>query len=221
VPHGPLAAVRLERETMTALTSPVGGGVVSRKATKDDLPDLAQTLAEAFFTDPVFEWWIPDLDRRREILPGFFEVINEATISGDELYVTDDAVGGAVWLPPGGQPSEEDMAALAPLLEQATEEYAGPLFELLALMEEKHPQEPHYYLFILGTRPQWQSQGIGSALMKIVLERADREGTPAYLEATSEGSKRLYLRHGFEVTGELRLRDAPPLWPMWRTPNPG
>jgi ribosomal protein S18 acetylase RimI-like enzyme len=113
------------------------------------------------------------------------------------------------------------MADLAPRLEQATEEYAGPLFEFLALMDEKHPHEPHYYLFFIGTRPQWQSQGIGSALMKIVLDRADREGTPAYLEATSESNQRLYMRHGFTVTGEVRLRDAPPLRCMWRAPNPG
>jgi len=191
-----------------------------RKATGEDLTNLAQTLSEAFFNDPIFEWWITDDGRRKHILPNFFELIAESTLASDELYTTDDAVGGAIWLPPGGQPSEDDMADLAPKLERATEEYAGPLFEFLALMDEKHPVEPHYYLFILGTRPEWQSRGIGSALMRVVLDRCDREDMPAYLEATSERNKQLYLRHGFTVTGDIRLRDSPPLWCMWRVPNP-
>jgi hypothetical protein len=145
---------------MSALISPAHGSVLARKATEEDLPNLAQTLAEAFFTDPLTEWLIPDADRRRQILPAFFGVIIEATLPGDELYTTDDAVGGAVWLPPGGQASDDDMADLAPKLERATEEYAGRLFEVLALLDEKHPREPHYYLFLLGTRPEWQSRGV-------------------------------------------------------------
>ncbi|MGB0096249.1 MAG: GNAT family N-acetyltransferase, partial [Solirubrobacteraceae bacterium] len=62
------------------------------------------------------------------------------------------------------------------------------------------------------------AQGIGSALMKPMLDRCDRDGMPAYLEATSERNRRLYLRHGFDVTGEIRLPDGPSMWPMWREP---
>lgn len=62
-------------------------------------------------------------------------------------------------------------------------------------------------------------RGVGSALMRPVLETCDRDGVPAYLEATSERNKRLYLRHGFEVTDEIRLPDGPTLWRMWRAPR--
>src|SRR5205809_572948 len=78
--------------------------------------------------------------------------------------------------------------------------------------------EPHAYLFLLGARPRWQSRGLGSALLRTVLEQCDREGTPAYLEASSPDNRRLYLRHGFEVTGEIALPDGPSMWPMWRAP---
>jgi GNAT superfamily N-acetyltransferase len=205
---------------MTVATPTDRQSVPVRKATGTDLASLSQTLAEAFFSDPVFQWWIPDGNRREHILPEFFGAVAEATFPAEELYTTDDGVGAAVWLPPGGQLVEDDMVALAPELERATEEYAETLFEFLALMDERHPLDPHYYLFLLGTRPEWQSKGIGSALLKVVLDRCDRDETPAYLEASSEGNRRLYLRHGFEVTGEIHLRDAPPLWCMWRPPNP-
>jgi GNAT superfamily N-acetyltransferase len=190
------------------------------KATTRDLPELSETLSEAFFNDPIFSWWIPEDQRRKEILPDFFRVIGEACLAGDEVYRSADGAAAAVWTPPGGQPTEEEMAELAPHLAEATGEYAGRLFEFLALMDDKHPKAPHFYLFLLGTRPGWQSQGIGSALLRAVLDGCDETATPAYLEASSEGNKRLYLRHGFEVTDELRLRDSPPLWCMWRPPRP-
>jgi RimJ/RimL family protein N-acetyltransferase len=60
---------------------------------------------------------------------------------------------------------------------------------------------------------------MGSSLLRTVLDRCDRDRTPAYLEATSEASMRLYLRHGFVVTGEIPLPDGPPLWCMSRSPG--
>jgi hypothetical protein len=65
---------------MTVSTSRDRQSVPVRKATETDLPSLSQTLAEAFFTDPVFQWWIPDGNRRKQILPNFFGVVAEATL---------------------------------------------------------------------------------------------------------------------------------------------
>ena len=72
---------------------------------------------------------------------------------------------------------------------------------------------------IPGDPPWVATRGLGSALMHEVLDRCDRDGTPAYLEATSPDSRRLYLRHGFVVTGEIVLPDGPTMWPMWREPQ--
>jgi GNAT superfamily N-acetyltransferase len=160
-------------------------------------------------------WCIDDGTRRRQLLPGFFGAVAKSYLAYDETYAVDEGVSTAVWAPPGAEDDEELPAALGELVE----EYAERMFEVLGLMEEKHPVEPHYYLFLLGTRPEWQSRGLGSALMAPVLETCDRDGIPAYLEATSERNKQLYLRHGFEVTDEIRLPDGPTMWPMWRPPR--
>ncbi|QYN34952.1 hypothetical protein K1T35_42510 [Pseudonocardia sp. DSM 110487] len=55
------------------------------------------------------------------------------------------------------------------------------------------------------------------------LVRADADGLPAYLEATSLRSRSLYERHGFRDAGDpIQLPDGPSLWPMWRpTPRQG
>jgi GNAT superfamily N-acetyltransferase len=187
----------------------------ARPATAEDLPHLAQTLAAAFLDDPVLTWCYPDPALRSEILPRFFAVIGEVTLADGGIYTTDDVVAGAVWVHPGVD-TEGDR--LVSRLEEISAEYAPRLLQLLELIDGVHPSETHHYLFVLGTRPRWQSRGIGSALMAPVLEICDQDGTPAYLEASSERNKRLYLRHGFEVTQELRLPEGPPLWCMWRAP---
>jgi GNAT superfamily N-acetyltransferase len=185
-----------------------------RKASAADLPDVTETLSLSFYDDPVLMWIIDDGTRRRELLPGFFGAVAHSYLAYDELYAVDEGVSAAVWAPPGA----EDDEGLPTVLGGAVEEYEERLSEILALMGEKHPTEPHYYLFLLGTRSEWQGRGLGSSLMAPVLEACDRNRVPAYLEATSERNKQLYLRHGFEVTDEIPLPDGPMMWPMWRSP---
>ena len=52
-----------------------------------------------------------------------------------------------------------------------------------------------------------------------MLVRADAEGMPAYLEATTARSRDLYARHGFEVVGLLELPGGLTMYPMWREPR--
>ena len=60
---------------------------------------------------------------------------------------------------------------------------------------------PHYYLFALGVDPAAQGQGLGGALVRHMLSRADREGVPTYLETQCERNVALYERLGFGVAG--------------------
>jgi GNAT superfamily N-acetyltransferase len=190
-------------------------GLRPRKAPQESLATLSETLALAFYDDPVVMWVMADGSRRREILPEFFGAVADSYSSHDEIWDVEEGVSAAIWAPP----SAEDDEALGERIGGIASEYADRTFEVMGLMEEKHPLEPHYYLFFLGTRPGWQGRGLGSALMRPVLETCDRDGVPAYLEATSERNKQLYLRHAFEVTDEIRLPDGPTLWCMWRAPR--
>ena len=70
---------------------------------------------------------------------------------------------------------------------------------------------------VIGGR---QGAGLGSAMLRHRLERADADGLAVYLEASSPRSRALYRRHGFADLGEpVRVADSPLLWPMWRGPH--
>ncbi len=182
-----------------------------------DVPEVVETFAQSFFDDPLMQWWMPQDARRKEILPAFFELMVGAFLPGEEIYAA-EGVAAALWVPPGAQPTAEEMEQFGAATVEVVGEYAERAFAIMAATEAVHPTEEHFYLFFLGARPQFQGRGLGGALLREVLERCDADGVPAYLEASSENNKRLYERHGFVLRDTLTIEDSPPLFLMWRDP---
>jgi ribosomal protein S18 acetylase RimI-like enzyme len=196
---------------------------IVRKVIDEDVPTISKSMTRAFFDDPVVgAWCFADESRRMQRLERVFELfLHRVYLPHDECYTPDGHNGGAFWLPPGrwklGALAELSLIArMAPIAGKATPR----IVQVLNFIEAKHPHEPHYYLQFLGVEPDQQGQGIGSALLRPILERCDRERAPAYLEATSERSAALYERHGFAVVEQVGLPGGgPPLWRMWREPT--
>jgi ribosomal protein S18 acetylase RimI-like enzyme len=195
-----------------------------RKATSSDVEAIATTLARAFHGDPIMSWIFPDERRRPAILRAFFAMsAGRIYLRYGETYVHGDHVGAALWAPPGKwKLGTLDIIRNAGPLARVMRTRLVPGLRALLLAEKKHPHEPHAYLAVLGTAPDHQNEGIGSALLSHMLTRCDAVGLPAYLEASSEDSKRLYLRHGFRVDEEVPLPGGgPPFWRMWRDARAG
>jgi len=191
-----------------------------RKAAPEDLPEISTALSRAFFDDPLFAWAVQDDERRQRLLPEFFALFARAFLRHDQTYTTaGEVVAAALWAPPGRVPvSGEDAEELGRRIEELAGPDAPRFLGVNKLFDDHHPHGSYWYLQFLGVAPAWQGQGIGPALMAPVLERCDREGVRAYLDATSERNRRLYERYGFEAAGEFAPPGGPPLWPMWREP---
>jgi len=192
-----------------------------RKATSADRPAAAATLARAFFDDPVMRWLFPWKNRRLKILEAFFDSSLRIYLRHDEVELYGDDGAAALWAPPGKwKVGPLEIVRFMPQLVPVMRSSAIRGLRVLTHVEKHHPKAPHEYLAVLGTDPVYQGKGIGSALLRSMLERCDRDGIPSYLESSSEDSKRLYLRHGYQVTRELPLPpDGPPVWLMWRNPG--
>ena len=71
-----------------------------------------------------------------------------------------------------------------------------------------------------GTHKDHKGEGLGSALMRSMLERCDNAGMPTYLESTNPANDAWYARFGFEARGPIPLpAGAPVLTAMWRDPR--
>ena len=97
----------------------------------------------------------------------------------------------------------------------------GRAVALLGAVDKAHHElhEPHYYLGILGTDPQFQRTGAGTAVLAPVLERCDTEGLPAYLETQKEENIAYYARHRFELVQKIEVNGCPPIWTLLRQPR--
>ncbi|MFM8862623.1 MAG: GNAT family N-acetyltransferase, partial [Acidimicrobiia bacterium] len=90
---------------------------------------------------------------------------------------------------------------------------------LLDAVEKAHPTEPHWYLALLGVDPSRQRSGLGSALLRPVLEQCDESGAAAYLETQKPDNLAYYARFGFEERDRITVGDSPPVWLLWRDPR--
>ena len=209
--------------TTTASTPTTDAELGIRRAGIDDRELVGATIAAGFFDDPTTKWLYPDPRRRQEVLPPVFALYSGAYLPHGETYVTADGAGVAMWLPPGAQLLESDQAeAFGPAVLEVAAEGADRLALLEETFAEHHPAEPAWYLQFLATVPVRQGRGIGSAFLRRMLQRADRDGQPAYHEATTPRNRALYERHGYVTIGEFTLPDdGPTLWQMWREPKRG
>jgi ribosomal protein S18 acetylase RimI-like enzyme len=193
--------------------------IAVRTATTADEAVLVRVLSQAFADDPVFSWIYPDAATRARVLPGFFTLFARYSAHHGTNHVAGDGLGAAVWAPPGASLVDpDDGEAFGTALVALSPPDAERLRVSDELFDALHPTGPHWYLSLIGVADGHQGEGIGSALLRDALERADRSEMPSYLEATRAENRRLYERHGFVVTGELVLPDGPTAYAMWREP---
>jgi len=177
----------------------------------------AAVITIAFTNDPVTRWFFRTPENYLTFWPPLVKAFGGAAFAHGTADSVDECSGVALWLPPGVAPDEEAMAAIAsdavPVDDQA---------EAFAFMEQQggfHPTEPHWYLPLIGVDSTKQGLGYGSVLLRHATERCDRDGLPAFLEASSPRNRALYERHGFETVGEIQAGSSPPMWPMRRDPR--
>lgn len=181
-------------------------------ATGDAVTDV---LVDAFLDDPVVCWLFPSPAERRDLQRHFYRPL--LARPGAEAYLVGGG-GAALWLAitPGEAAHQQAPDGPSPF------GASGPRLRALGeALGERHPRdEPHLYLPCMGVRAGLRGAGLGSALLRHRLERADADGLGAYLEASSPRSRALYRRHGFDDLGApVRVADSPPLWPMRRPPS--
>ena len=193
-----------------------------READPGECAQLCAALADAFAADPILQWLIPNRPRRAARVRRLFGLeLHQYVFTAGRVITTDEVHGAVLELPPGRWQMPTSMSlsdavgwvrVFGARLPRAS--------RTQATFVRDHLQEPHYYIRYAGVATRFQGQGLGTALLRATLDRCDREGLPAYLEASSPRNAALYARLGFVHLGERRLPDGPPFWPMRRPPAP-
>ena len=195
-------------------------GVAIRTADEGDRELVVRLLDAAFQDDPVSGWVFPGDEYRRTTHHRLMAAFTAIVLEEGRIDVTEDGSACALWLsvPAEEHGGEDDgFAQLREAVDPGNER-----IELIGrLTAEAHPAgRAHEYLWMIGVTPERQGEGLGTKLVRHVLDRCDREGLPAYLEASNARSRALYERLGFDLADRpLDLPDGPQMWPMWRDPR--
>ena len=67
------------------------------------------------------------------------------------------------------------------------------------------PKERMCYLWFIGVNPIYQGSGIGSKLLREIIEESKMEDRPIYLETSTMKNLPWYKKSGFEVYNKLEL----------------
>lgn len=189
-----------------------------RAATQADLDGVVSVLTASFADDPMMTWAFPD--QRTDRLDALWRsTAGLGYLPRGASTIVPGPDAAALWMPPGQELGDEFWETNGRAFAEALQGDIDRLSAIGQVMSAHHPHDrEHWYLLAAGVAPARQGLGLGSALLAHTLAIADASGAPAYLEATSPRSRVLYERLGFETTGELRVDESPPLWPMWREP---
>lgn len=202
-------------ELLTRKTAkPTGAESPIRTVTTEEAERAAAVVLMGFSTDPAARWMYPEAGDYLTHFPKFIEYFAGQAFETGGAFRSADFSGAALWLRPGVHPDEDAVIRL--IEETVADDIKDEMFAMFEQMGNFHPAEPHWYLPMIGVDTFQQCRGIGSALMKHVLEFCDRERMTAYLESSNPRNISLYERHGFEAVGRIQVGSSPPITPMVR-----
>lgn len=187
----------------------------------------AAVLARAFRDDPLMAYTIPNPVERARMLPEIYVRMVRFGLLTGEVYATAGAIEGvAVWLPPNARWTRKNIEAsgmhqLAVLVGDDAYRRYRAVVECEWQARQRDMVTPCWYLFLLGVEPRSQRHGLGSELMRPILERADRDRLACYLETENPRNVPFYLKQGFEVIldGEEAGSSDVKFWTFRRTPK--
>ncbi|MER9403942.1 GNAT family N-acetyltransferase [Mesorhizobium caraganae] len=193
-------------------------------AREPDVTSAANCLADAFADDPQMSFFF-DPPQRQDLVTEFFSILMAARLALGMpvlLLKSEGRILGAVmgydtqrheWLP-----AHQERWAL---LQQRQASMASRFERADAISEKYKPQEPHFYLGVLGVHPSMQGKGAGSSLIKAYCDLAERDPVSAgtFLETAQRKNLAFYERCGFQLLGQGELAPGKPFWCLFR-PKP-
>jgi ribosomal protein S18 acetylase RimI-like enzyme len=193
-----------------------------RTAAPDEHDAVAALVARAFAREEFMAWVTGGGRAAPARLAAFARLAVRMAAAHDGVLVDDERTAAALVLPPGAERQAPLQAVRAlPLLLRATGPRRLPVVLAgLARLESAHPAEPHETIIVLGVEPGHQDRGLGGALLRALVARADEAGVATYLETASRRTRAAAARHGYVLHRELLLPGGgPPVWTMLRPPR--
>jgi GNAT superfamily N-acetyltransferase len=189
----------------------------------DHLDQLVDVLVESHLDYAWERWALPVADRRQRLTELYRTDLVELALPAGEVWMTDCGSSVAVWIPrvAFGRLGVEQQQRLESAAQQAFRDRMAIVEQVDAEVAAGRSQAD-WFLATMGTLPDAQGRGLGSAVLGPRLAALDEHGETATLDTSAEANLRFYGRLGFEVVASFeRLpHGAPTTWSMLRPASP-
>jgi ribosomal protein S18 acetylase RimI-like enzyme len=212
------------------------------------LAPVAALNGRVFDTDPVIAYMLLGLSQEERLayLPTYWTTLIKSALLNRAVITEADGWKAASVIVPPGHSIDNAWTLLCsgflsvlwkiglPGLKRLWFEFSGMTDS--AKGKGLRGQTKYYYIFTVGTEREHRGKGLAKAIMREHQQTAQAANVPIWLEATTAGSRALYLSLGFEEVEEIRfgkgkvaadasLQSGGPgvsLWAMvwWPTPAP-
>jgi GNAT superfamily N-acetyltransferase len=179
------------------------------RVTGGNIKPAALTLAKAFQEYPVSRFFEPDDETRRKNQPRTFQDVLKMNLKHGAVYGTSPKMEGvAVWtLVDRAKPAPPHRRALRESFESVfgdkeKQKKRQAFFNYSQEVRNRVLPERYWYLQLLGVDPDFQRQGYSTKLLKPMMEIADRDGLPCFLETQQPRNVSLYGHFGFLIVEE-------------------
>jgi len=185
------------------------------KIKKKDLKNAVNVLDNAFSEDSMWKEVFNDEDKNRVLT----EVMVRFCLKYGNVFSTSDNLEGVMAI----SPHNKDMTTLRIIrsgafflsMKIASE---SKIMKVLSNAVEEAKKDlnlsPYTHLLIMGVSQKFQGKGFGGKLLRAIIEKAETERKPIYLETQKEENVSLYEKYGFAVKKKIILPEPLNL-PMW------
>lgn len=183
-----------------------------RLATRADKGRVIDILTAAFWDDPQILWFSGDGPDKETKIRAMMAFAFEERFPAGDVFISKDENAAAIW--------KRDFRS----------RYSFPLFgEYLRFLRtydfsdirditrldkeisKRYPiDDPYYYLWILGVHPDHQGKGLSKKMVVPVLEEAEAQNIPVYLETSKSRNIRIYEKRGFGQYDEMVVNSRDP-----------
>lgn len=174
------------------------------KAVHTDKNLVVDILVHSFADNKSINYIVKQDSRREARLRKLMAYSFEICYRFGEVYLTEDKKACALILFPH---KKRSLSAILLDLDLAFSVIGLSNLKKVLSRESKikqlYPKEPYCYLWFIGVNPADQHKGIGKALLKEILKKAEIQGLPVYLETSANRNVPWYEQFGFATYKKL------------------
>jgi ribosomal protein S18 acetylase RimI-like enzyme len=175
------------------------------KAGRNDKPLVIDILSNSFEDNQSVNYIVKQDSKRKERIRALMDYSFEICYMFGVVYLTNDRKGCALVL----YPDKKKFSLLSTwldiklVLNAIGITRAGKAMSREGAIKSNYPKEPMYYLWFLGVLNADQNKGVGTQLLKEIIQDSQSQQRPIYLETSTLKNIPWYEKNAFKIYNEL------------------